>query len=301
MTPMKKSLPFLTVLTLTPILLSACVVTRGEYRTIVLDEGFELRASKIEVKAPVRRYKAKFYNVPLGEYQSTNVAIEKTVSTRASETEQEPIRRKTVDNTFWNLILNQEFNIEKVTYDQYRIEDQGGFSYAIAQSNGPSINSTCVTNSVFLENSEVSRTQIGLSGNDKASKVEYYGDWLASRLICTINDADQSWTLEYYKTAEGTPKLSITRPGSALNVVAVAESSTNSISTAGRTPTVPAAAIVGDKIPGISIQNDTQQLAAVSLVEGNNVIWLSPDLSNNDRLMLVAASYGLILDSWLTL
>ena len=121
------------------LLLSGCAVDFG-YPTVVLPQSFEASAQRIEVKAPVRRYKPSFFNVSLGEYQVQNTSIGKVSKRRLSN---QPESRVTEDNTLWNILTKRTLDFEKVSYDQYRIEETSGFGFSVQSPAIAPIQSQC--------------------------------------------------------------------------------------------------------------------------------------------------------------
>ena len=121
------------------LLLSGCSIDFG-YPTIVLPQGFEASAERIEVKPPVSRYKPSFFNVGLGDYQVQGTYIGDTSKRRLSD---KPESRVTEDNTLWNIFTKRTLDIERVTYNQYRVEETSGFGFSVQSPAIATIQSQC--------------------------------------------------------------------------------------------------------------------------------------------------------------
>ena len=279
------------------LLLSGCAVDFG-YPTVVLPQSFEASAQRIEVKAPVRRYKPSFFNVSLGEYQVQNTSIGKVSKRRLSN---QPESRVTEDNTLWNILTKRTLDFEKVSYDQYRIEETSGFGFSVQSPAIAPIQSQCSRSVIGLDNVERSRVSLRFEEvDDNEGSVEHYGEWLATRLSCNLQQAGSVWIMTSTQSVDTLASISLQGGDTPYSVKVLRESFADEPGRGGRIENTPDPYLaVGDPIPGLGIFQDGQQIAAASLIGGNNWIWLSPEVAENDKPVLLSALHSLILDSWI--
>lgn len=276
--------------------LSGCV-TMGEYQTVKLDEIFESGAQKIDVRAPVRRYRDSFFNVPLAPYQVVDTSVGKVSVTDRSR---EPVGTVTEDDTLWNLIFNQDLKAEKVTYKQYRVDEQGDFSFGLVGAGGVRVDTQCTRQSVFLENEEVSRVSVGLGNVSDENAVERHGEWLGARLQCTVAGDSAQWTLDAVTSAQTKPTVSLKRRDGEWDTRLLDDAVAAEPGVGGRVAADEFVVTEGDIFSGVAMSRSGEQAAAVSVVPGNAGIWLDASLTHNARIMMVASGYALILNRWLT-
>ena len=290
------------VFVLASCLLIACV-TVGSYQTVVLNEAFESGANRINVKAPVRRYRDSFFNVALGPYQVENTSIGKTLTSKRGDT---PDRVTTEDDTLWNLIFNQELKAEKVTYQQYRISQISSYAFQIIDSSDRAVAVNCRRESVLLENEEVSRVSVGIDsisiGNLPGDKnaVQRYGEWLGSQLRCSVESNLKTWSLESITSAESNPAVTLSSAVNRWKIHMLDYGFADQPWIAAREPTDELGPATGDAISGVAFSSAGLEKGAVSLSPGNTAIWLDTALPAVDSTMLIATSYALILNNWLT-
>ncbi|MEM9605563.1 MAG: hypothetical protein AAGA11_22080 [Pseudomonadota bacterium] len=279
------------------VLLSACV-TVG-YQTVVLDAQFENGATRIDAVAPVKRYRDEVFNVPLGPYQVDALAIGDTEVLYSGREAGQVERKATVDNTGWNLILNQAFIGEWVTYRQYRTEDEVTLSFALDTPSGERVNTRCVVNNTGLENEEASRLEVSSQAeNTPRNRVVDYGEWLATRVICTLRQGEQTWFLRTVQQADQPPKLDLVGDDEVFAVRVLDEALVKQPYTGARQADEPVFEATGTVLPGVQIDGRSGTVAAVSLGNGNTAIWLAGTLDPADEALLVAASYVWILRAW---
>ncbi|MEM7377045.1 MAG: hypothetical protein AAF460_05995 [Pseudomonadota bacterium] len=277
--------------------LSACV-TVG-YQTVVLDAQFENGATRIAAVAPVNRYRDDFFNVALGPYQVDALAVGDTEVLYSGREAGQVERKATVDNTGWNLILNQAFIGEWVTYRQYRTEDEYTLSFALDTPSGQRVNTRCVVNNTGLENEEASRLEVSSLAEDAPrNRAVAYGEWLATRVICTLRQGDQTWFLRTVQQTDQPPKVDLVGDDEVFSVRVLDKARVKQPYTAALQADEPVFEATGKALPGIQIDGRSGTAAAVSLGNGNTAIWLAASREPADEALLVAASYVWILRAW---
>ena len=281
-------------------LLSACTTLDSGYRTVNLPAQFEKTAQRIVVTAPIRRYNDSFFNIELGAHRAQDVSIDKKKRISAATDNKTPVSSITVDNTSWNLLVNQSLVVEKVDYEQYRSEHEWNYSFSIIDENGGKVLTKCTVNDLGLDNKETGRTEVGLDiGRKTSGTVTYYGEWLASRIICRTTDDEAEWQLQLTLQQNTKPELQLTGTSWLATTMPLNESMADSPELGGQSGSKATTTPTGDYLPGFRIASGNTNVAAVSLLRGNNVVWLAPDLSSGDNTRMVALSYSVILYKWL--
>ena len=280
---------------------SGCVtLSVSEYETVALSESFEADATRIIVRAPVRRYRDSFYNVDAGQYQVRDTEIGKTETVRADRSAG-PERTIVEDDSLWNLLINGDLTIEKVAYDQYRVDDTSGFSFRVADNSRRGAEARCVRNTVSFENEETGRFAVGVGEISDDEAVQRYGEWLASRLSCSVKSGTQEWVLTLFTSKASEPSIEINRAGKKLVGRVLDYAVADAPGIGGRLPVQdPGLRTSGNRFAGVSISQAGEQLAAVSMARGNSTIWLGATSNVEEQPMLVATGYALILNDWLT-
>ena len=280
------------------LLLSGCTVHFG-YPTVVLPQSFEATAERIEVKPPVSRYKPSFFNVNLGELQVQDTFFGDVSKRRLSD---KPERRVTENNTLSNIFAKQTLDVERVTYDQYRFEETSDFGFSVRSPTVETIKSQCSRSVIGLDNLETERfTSIRYGEvDDNEGYVKHYGEWLETNISCNLQQADYLWTLTSTTRRDSPASINLQGGDKTYSVQVLQESFVDEPGRGGRVSNTPDAYSEGDySVPGFGVFQDGKQIAAVSLLNGNNWIWLSPEVAENDKPMLVSALHTMILESWI--
>ncbi len=286
------------LVSISALLCSACVtVSFGEYETVVLEEQFESTATRIFVKAPVSRYRDRFYNISMDGYQVSDTSIGDTKLVK-SDRKEGPDRTVVEDDTLWNLILKGELTKEKVYYNQYRVDGKSLYSFVVSDDTGGRVDVACQRDSISLENEETGRFAIGLGEISDEKVVERYGEWLASKLSCSITGDGEQWSLVAVTEQDAPPTISLSRAGGALNTTILDFALAGEPATGGRQPADDLTVSAGAYLPGVSFAQGADKLAVVSLGMANTTIWLGAAADTMERRMLVAAGYSLILSDW---
>lgn len=236
------------------------------------------------------------FNIPLWSHRAANVSIGSKQVINADVNSRQPVSSWSVDNTGWNILLNQDFVLEQVEYDQYLSEQQWNYEYTIVGQDGTSAASRCIVNDLGLDNTEVSRTEIAL-GSGVSASVEDLGEWLATQVVCNITSNRNSWQLELKQQENEQPKIQLTgtpwtSSATVLNDSFVGQPGVGGLESSDDGPPI------SNYLSGVAIASQGNSVSATSLINGNQAIWLAPTLSDNDRVMLLAANYGLILHRW---
>ena len=280
--------------------LTACVTLSLGYQSVVLPGEFGTSARVIAVEAPTRRYKPEFFNLDLGDYRIEAVDYPAPRDVLTAEHAGEPVSEVTVDNTGWNLLLAGAFVGEWVTYAQYRSEHESTRRFETVGLDGQRARTACVVNSVGLENEEVARTAVSLGDStDRGGRVIHYGEWLATRMLCTIRNGEETWLLQLVQRADDVPEVSLTKGSVPFKTDVLPEAFVATPYTSGQAAIEPDAIPVGELLPGVGFSDGQRMRAAAALYGGNTTLWLAPDLDPAEAVALVASGYALMLHGWL--
>lgn len=283
----------LTLLVVLP--LSACMTTG--YRSVLLDADFEAGARTLEAVAPVERDTASAFNVPLGSYTVENVAVgdaRVVYSVRNFGLTESEV---SVDNAGWIELTEQALAGSRSEQAPYRTEDESTLSFSLAHPSGVRVETACVVNNVGMEPDAETRARSSSAGG--LGRPIEYDQWLATRVICTVRDGEQTWFLRSAQRLDGPPSIELYQGGTALEVSVLPEGVAKKPFVGGTAAKAIRTRATGKTLPGVSIANAGTSLAAVSMFDDNSAIWLAEQASQVDEPLLVASAYALILRSWL--
>ncbi len=275
-------------------LLAGCTVTSG-YQTVALDDEFASSADVVPVRAPVRRYRDDFFNLPLGDYRAINVAI-----TTPVKSEREYVKSKTVNTTGWNLLLQGQLIPEKKTYKQYMVVTQREFSFQVTTEQGVIAESSCQYASSMLENEESGSTTLLLNSTGKrnpgAESIDY-ADWLQTVIKCDIRQAGKQWQVGIVESHDADAIIELETQGKTYRGQRLLDSFSELPASSGPDSEVLDGSLTG-ALAGVAFYDGAAQVSAVSLVEGNNAIWSAASLSTEESVAMLGIGYSLILASW---
>ncbi len=281
------------------LLISACAISNFSYRTIPLSSEFIASASRIEAKAPIRRYKDSFFNIELGRFQVENVNVGKSSKSKLSNKAE---KTTSEDNSLWNFLIYQKVKFENVVYEQFRYEESKNFSFSLIRLGQETADAQCTISTLMLENNEVSRTSIGVWNDDSDDRtVQHFGEWLSTRLSCAISHQGKVLRFSKLDVVNSLSVFEVEQPDRQYLVEALPAVYTEEPRQAG------VAGASAEQYPsdgpitaGLAVFRGDQQLAAASLVNGNNALWINQDTPESEQVVLVSMLYGLVLSSWLT-
>ena len=152
-----------------------------------------------------------------------------------------------------------------------------------------------------MDNVETGRLSLRFEEVDENEGfVEHYGEWLATRLSCNLRQAEDLWIITSTTTRDAPASINLQGGDKPYTVKVLQESFVDEPGRGGRVSNTPDPySGVDYSVPGFGVFQDGKQMAAVSLLIGNNWIWMSPEISENDKPMLVSALHSMILDSWI--
>lgn len=268
---------------------TGCTVIESRYPTVILPATFENTAERIVVTAPVRRYKDSFYNVALGRYSAANVNIGKKTTENSSVS----IGRVTKGDS--EIAMFNFYLVDEVEYEQYPYKSMWSYEYAIESASGEQIISQCDVVDKGINYSEVGRLQLGI---EITGEVIRTSEWLSTQLNCAIDTQSGQWQLSFSHTRNGEPTVQLNNVAWLATTSLLDPAVADQPATGGQRASEGETFMADFSLPGVSVRKDDQVVSAASLVEGNNAIWLTNDLSDQDASRLLALNYGLILYSW---
>ena len=134
---------------------------------------------------------------------------------------------------------------------------------------------------------------------DDEELVNNLGEWVATRVVCSLRGGGETWLLRSVLRANQEPAVELIRGDTPLDVVVAAEAFVQDQHTAG-TVGESAFAVIGNYLPGIEVADAGVVKMAASLQPNNNTLWLSNGNNASDDLAFFSAAYVLMLQSWLS-
>lgn len=273
-----------------PLSLSACITTGEAYRTVSLPTSFENTAERIVVTAPSRRYNDSFYNVVFGQYSAANVKIGK----KKTENSSVSIGRVTKDDSGLS-VLNLNL-LDEVEYEQYPYESKWQYEFTTVNPSGEQVFSKCNVTDSGLNYVERESVQLGIEITGTMIRT---AEWVSTQLDCKIDAESAQWQYNVNFSNNRKPEIQLENFAWPATALILESALADQPATGGRLASDSALTLSEIGLSGVSIRKNDRVVSAVSLVEGNNAIWLSPDLSNEDSSSLIALNYGVILYSWI--
>ena len=279
-------------------LLGACSTVSIENRASGLPSEFLANASRVEVKAPIRRFRSSFFNVEIGPSRVENTRIGREFKQRLSL-----IAEKTLleDYAWWNLLVNGRLDTENKTNEQFRTWETKEFSFRLAGSEHSNSESICRLEIISYENKEVpsSSTQPSVE-EDIEESLHDAEQWVASRLLCTLRHGNQEWIVSKVDSTDSPSLIEINGSEVHYSVRLLAETVVNSPEqTVVIEPNVRTDAVVYEDGVSVGVYRESDLIAASSLVERSNVIQIDKRISAQDQVLLTTMMHSLILNSWL--
>lgn len=277
-------------LTVLPLCLSACITTGEGYRTVNLPTSFENTAERIVVTAPSRRYNDSFYNVALGQYSGANVKIGEEETENSSVS----IGRVTKDDSGLS-VLNLNL-LDKIEYEQYPYESKWQYEFTTVSPSGEQVFSKCNVTDSGLNYVERGSVQLGIEITGKMVRT---AEWVSTQLVCKVDAESAQWQYKVNFSNNRKPEFQLENFAWPATASILESALADEPATGGQLASDSALTLSGVSLSGFSIRKSDRVVSAVSLVEGNNAIWMSPDLSSEDSISLIALNYGIILYSWI--
>lgn len=273
-----------------PFCLSACITTGEAYRTVNLPASFENTAERIVVTAPSRRYNDSFYNVALGQYSVANVKIGK----KKTENSSVSTGRVTKDDSGLS-VLNLNL-LDKIEYEQFPYESKWQYEFTTLSPSGEQVFSKCNVTDSGLNYVERESVQLGIEITGQMIRT---AEWVSTQLDCTVDTGSAQWQYNVNFSNNRKPEVQLEKFAWPASAFILESAVADQPATGGQLVSDSALTLSGVGLSGVSIRKNDRLVSAVSLVEGNNAIWLSPSLSSEDRGSLIALNYGVILYSWI--
>lgn len=284
------------------VLLGACSTVSIENRPSVLPSEFLANASRIEVTGPIRRFRPSFFNVEVGQSRVKNTRIGSEFQERLSLTGEKTLLE---DYAWWNLLENGRLDTENLSYEQFRTQKTKEFSFGLAGAEHSVSGSVCRLEVVSYENEEVpsSSTQLSVDEN-VADSVHNFERWIASRLQCTLRHGDQEWIVSMVDSADNPSLIEINGSDVHYSARLLAETVVDFPDQAAPEQAVSeqivrTEAMLYEDGVSIGVYRESDLIAASSLVDRNNVIWIDNRVSAEEQILLTTMMLSLILNSWL--
>jgi len=272
---------------ITPIVLPACSVVTDT--VIVLPGTKENFASEYLLKAPVNRYRDKFFETDLGDYKVTNLNI-----SRRSSGEKKLVDVGPRDSLLLNGIFFGEWQSSRTALYSFSRERTFKFNL-LDHSNTTVIHASCRYVSRQSKEQEISKFGFGKTKDNRRSGDEE--KWLSSAMQCDLKQEQYNFSLNLLseKDKEISVELisdysryDLKRPDQYKKIMKTSDGKT-------RTYQIQQTSVV----EALRITHAGKDVGSITFTSPIQRISVSKSLPENTKQVLLAAGYGLVISSWL--
>lgn len=277
--------------------LSAC--TPAKPFLIELPPDFEASARPIDVKTPSKRFRSKFFDIALGDYQVVNSRIKQFIP----DNRRFALAKQEQKDSWLDLVLEGRLLPETTRTEFFGKAASREYRFGIAIGNQEKITSQCDMTRSVVVTEESTRDILGITNTKPRSGREEQGEWMQILYSCDLNSNGEKSTLSVMHNRGKKPVYRFESEKFQLqmapmyNIVSpyyrryedapvISDSSNNAQGAPG-------------PLSGVTIFLNNREVAVVSLVDFENKIWISTELNDTETELLLGVSHSLILSSWL--
>ncbi|QBY05130.1 hypothetical protein E2K93_12385 [Thalassotalea sp. HSM 43] len=257
--------------------------------TIPLTAEMQNQSQLYHFKTPTWRVPDSVYNTQLSDIYAISNAQVSSREHKDGESKITPLHED-IDEAQVNLVLSMLNGDSAYFIKKQQVMTEQTFSFALSKFQQAQIDVTC-----DILSKDVNAQHLDKNG-DALDRETTSEQRLSTTLSCLINQQDKQWQLTLNHGAKQELQVALKSEQQAFNVSGVDERIALVQGQQG---------IEKHSFPdfvqpyaGLNVFKDQQQLASISLV-GDPKIWLKDDLTEDAKQVLLAASYGLTMYTWL--